>query len=140
MLSFFASILLFVSACTSNSPETNTEITELPVSAEVERRYDEVRAIHDEIMPRRADMIRLEREVLASDLDSSRVAFAKTRFERADDAMMSWMKSEESLTTLAQKMSTEEIKVYIDQREKQIRDVADSMTTSIEYAQQLLTQ
>ncbi len=108
--------------------------------AALEQRYDEVRAIHDEVMPQRANMVRLERAIHEGDLEADVAAFAKTRLERADDAMMEWMRTEESLNTLRKNMSDTDIEEYLNMREIQIRAVADSMHLSIAHAENVLAQ
>ena len=140
MLSFFFSTLLFFGACVSKSENSTAKDDLLPVSARLEKQYDEVIALHDEVMPKRSDMIRLERELNSSSLDTSLVAFAKTRLERADDAMMAWMQSEKSLTNLAENMNENQLEAHILTRKQLIQEVADSMLASILYAEQLLAQ
>jgi len=126
--------------CNFGEADTGSAEVSGIVDQDLEVRYDEVRAIHDEVMPQRGDLIRLERDVRDAELDEDIAAFAKTRLTRADDAMMSWMHTDRSLTSLADSLDRAGIHRFLDEREQEIERVADSMRVAIDYAQQVLAQ
>ena len=106
----------------------------------LENRFDVVRAIHDEVMPERGRLIRLQRSVAGADLGEHVTAFAKTRLERADDMMMNWMYADIPFSTLVDSLDETAIYTYLDTRESDIQEVSDSMMTAIQFAESILAQ
>lgn len=111
----------------------------VPPSA-LENRFDVVRAIHDEVMPERGRLIRLQRTVAGAELGEDVTAFAKTRLERADEMMMNWMYADIPLSTLVDSLDDASIYTYLDLREDEIQAVSDSMMTAIQFAESILAQ
>ncbi len=91
-------------------------------------------------MPERGRLIRLQRTVVGAELGPELTAFAKTRLERADDMMMDWMYADVPLTKLTDSLDEQSIYAYLDEREKEIQNVSDSMMTAIEFAESILAQ
>jgi len=133
--------VLLTASCGSNLSEVDQQMPAqaIPPSA-LENRFDEVRAIHDEVMPERTRIIRLQRGVVNGDLDEELSAFAKTRLERADDMMMNWMYADIPLSTLVDSLEEDPIYSYLDVREKEIKQVSDSMMAAIHFAESILAQ
>lgn len=123
----------------------------------VKKTEDEVLAIHDEVMPKIDDIMKLKKQLklrIAS-LDSlkasgSATATLRTDEEReqasrlvgdltiADSLMMGWM-SHYNGDTLA-KLSSEEALNYLAAQKDQITDVKKRVTTSIEQSRQFLAK
>ena len=100
-------------------------------------RHAEIRAIHDEIMPRRGALVKLERKLARDSNHTARESLALRRLERADDAMMAWMHSEVAYATLRDSLDSDALAAYLDRREREIRAVGDSMEASIRFAEQV---
>ena len=146
-MSFFLASGLALAGCGSDGnraegqpQDSGIASATAPVTPELERRFDEVRAIHDEVMPERGRLVRLQARTMTADLPAATAAFAKTRLARADDMMMDWMYADVSLTQLADSLSEAEIADYLDRRETSIRRVADSMRAAIDYAELTIAQ
>ena len=110
------------------------------IDAGLRERFSEVRALHDEVMPRRSELVDLERRLgePAVGRDTTGLAFAKTRLTRADDAMMTWMYNDEPLEGLVQRLGPTRAAQHLDLRGREMQGVADSMQAAIAYAQSLL--
>jgi len=133
--------VLFFAACNSSEAENTGGVTDQIVPpTQLENRFDEVRAIHDEVMPQRGRLIRLQRNISKAELEKGVTAFAKTRLERADDMMMNWMYADIPLTKLIDSLPENSIYSYLDNREAEILKVSDSMMTSIQFAESILAQ
>lgn len=121
----------------------------------VKKSENEVLAIHDEVMPKIDDIMKLKKQLKQriSSLDSlkasgSAAATLRTDEEKeqatrlvsdltiADSLMMSWM-SHYNGDTLA-KLSSEEALNYLSAQKDQITDVKKRVTTSIEQSRQFL--
>lgn len=140
-LPIISACLIFLGACSGSTPVQPSNDSEATVPpTELESRFDKVRAIHDEVMPERGRLIRLQRKVVGAELDLEITAFAKTRLERADDMMMNWMYADIPLTKLTDSLDEKSIYAYLDEREKEIQNVSDSMMTAIEFAESILAQ
>ena len=115
-------------------------VAERPVDAAIETRHREVMAIHDEVMPDRARLVRLQRELERAPEQNLAYSSARSRLAAADEAMMAWMYADVPLTELVDSLGPEALDAYLDERELTIRDVADSMRVSIAVAEALLAQ
>ena len=137
---FLVCAFLLTACNSSDTQKTEPSTEQLVPSSALENRFDKVRAIHDEVMPERGRLIRLQRAVSASELDGSLSAFAKTRLERADDMMMTWMYADIPLNKLIDSLEESSIYTYLDGRESDIQAVSDSMMTAIQFAESILAQ
>ena len=130
-----------MSACSGSSADKTTDLSNETIPpTELENRFDKVRAIHDEVMPERGRLIRLQKKVAGAELGPELTAFAKTRLERADDMMMDWMYADIPLNELTDSLDEKSIYAFLDQREKEIQNVSDSMMTAIQFTESILAQ
>ena len=131
-------------ACGSPSERAPEQLPGSPgeqlVVPEVRQRADAVLTLHDDVMPERARLMRLQRQLGEVDLPNESRAFAKTRLERADSLMMAWMYSDVPVAELADSLDTQALLEYLAMREAEIRDVADSMHVAMSNAEMLLAQ
>lgn len=118
-------------------PETTPQTQ---ASAGVQAAYDAGMAVHDEVMPRLGEMMRMQRSLDAADLPAEQTAFAKTRLARADDAMMEWMQATIPVPEAVDSFGVDAAPDYFARREADIQGVRDSIETAIRYAQNLLAQ
>lgn len=106
---------------------------------EVKKLYDEVIAIHDEVMPKISDISKLRRKVRKLDNQNpSSLAIIK-QLEDADDGMMNWMSDFQVYKTYAD--SSKESKMrYLEIEKKKIQEVSDQMYSSIKTAKEFLNE
>lgn len=108
--------------------------------AAVQASYDAGMAVHDEVMPRLGEMMRMQRSLAGADLPPAQAAFAKTRLERADEAMMAWMHATIPVSAAVDSFGVDAAPDYFARREAAIEGVRDSIEMAIRYAQNLLAQ
>lgn len=118
-------------ATTTKPQETKSEFT---------KKYLEVQAIHDEVMPKRSELIRLVGQTKRSSLSEADKNEMVLRLERADSMMMQWMYDEIPNEKLQDSLGEKGLIAYLSTREKDINLVADSMLTTISDAKQLIAQ
>ncbi|QSE97368.1 hypothetical protein [Fulvivirga lutea] len=106
LIKFFTlSICLLAISCAGNKTQeeaNSTEESELPKEEQIEKSlYDEVMAVHDEMMPKMESMMEIKgRLIEMSDslreagkaTESSVYVSAVDKIEGADEAMMGWMR------------------------------------------------
>lgn len=118
-----------------------------PENSQQEALKKEVFVIHDEVMPKTADINRLQRKLRAikkdnKSLDSAsqqNITLTLLQLERAHDSMMVWMNNFKSPAKLRASRSHEEIIEYLEEEKLKIQQVRDSMLTSIQAGNQLLS-
>ncbi len=127
--------LLFVFGCQINRSEINEE--------KILR--DEIYAIHDEAMPKTAEIHRLKRQLkkipdqnIPSEIEKKQILETIVLLEKADDSMMSWMSSFKEPAKLRKAKSHAEIMVYLNEEKNKISQVRTDMYESIEKARALL--
>lgn len=98
------------------------------MSAETEALYADVMATHDEVMPKTENIHSLL-EGLKED-DSEKAIFIKSELEKADDAMMSWMRDFQR----PEHVVPENRKTYYESEKIKIENVKTMMLNSIEMA------
>lgn len=109
-------------------------------------KWDEMMAIHDEVMPKMADMNRtvralrpfLEEGALPDKNLKEQVNRAINQIEAADEAMMDWMGEVETLEDLRTDKDHEAIMVYIRDQTEAISKVKADMLSSLANGKQLL--
>lgn len=117
-----------------------------PENARQEALKKEVFVIHDDVMPKTAEINRIQRKLRAVikedttlDADSKKnITLALLQLERAHDSMMVWMNNFKSPAKLRSSRSHEEILEYLEGEKLKIEQVRDSMLNSIEVGNQLL--
>lgn len=125
-------------ACASDAPGAEAaEAAQLvAVSATALARHGEAMAVHDEVMPERGRLVRLQRALADRPGDTA----ALRRLTAADDAMMDWMYAEIPLARLADSLNEAALLTFLDERTRQIGDVADSMRASMAAADRILAE
>lgn len=114
-----------------NSGEKQAE-TLTPADSAIQHLHDEVISIHDELMPKMSDVMRLKgalaakKDSLSAPLQDS-VTVLIGDLEAADDAMMSWMRQFKPKQT-----DSTRLKEYYEEQLKEIRDVQARMNKAIE--------
>jgi prefoldin subunit 5 len=130
---FFISIItatLFF-ACGSSSPDIEKE----------DALRNEVFVIHDEVMPRMAEIVALKGKLEALKPDSTKVAEVEAAISflvKAEDGMMEWMVQFKQPANLRESKKHEEIMAYLEAEKQRISQVRDDMNNSIKAAGQLL--
>ena len=140
-LALAAATCLALAACGDGTTDVDPGAREpIAVDAALEARRAQIMAIHDEVMPERARLVRLQRDLEADGLGGPGDELALTRLSAADDAMMAWMYAEVPLAQLADSLERPALDAYLDEREAAIRAVADSMRASMAFAEETLAQ
>ena len=145
-------LTLFIFACKGEAPKVNTspgEVRKKEMSANKaaqETLYDEVIAIHDEVMPKMSDINRVKRALQehASGLTSPKCEFQEAdrgkikgmvaKLEEADEAMMQWMRNFKK----PENVSHEKMMVFLESEKVKISDVSDLMLSSLEKGEKLM--
>ncbi len=123
----FLTAILLLSAC-------NTE------QSTQEQRWEDMMAVHDEVMPKMGEINRISRAIRAQmdtvppidTLLKLQQLDLLIRLGKAEESMMVWMNELEVLDDLRATKSHQEILRYIDSEKKRIDAVRDSMTASIQ--------
>ncbi len=103
---------------------------------------NEVFAIHDEVMPKMADIVRLKGNLVDFKTDATNEAEVKTalvQLENAEDAMMSWMNNFKAPEKMRDSKSHDEIMGYLQSQKVEITKVRDTMNGSIATAERILS-
>jgi hypothetical protein len=103
---------------------------------------NEVFAIHDEVMPKMSDIVRLKGNLVEFKTDAANEAEVKgalIQLEKAEDAMMSWMNNFKAPEKMRDLKSHDEIMGYLQSQKEEIAKVRDSMNGSISTAERILS-
>lgn len=143
------SLIWLLAACGSGGEEpAAAEETSPQLKAEKEL-YDQMMAVHDEVMPRMGELNRISRSLKEyrenhpemTDATRQRIEQAIEQLEAADEGMMSWMGTDRKPETLRSKdMEHQAIMDYLKKEEAAIRQVKQDMEQSMENGRQLLEQ
>ena len=139
-----ASASLLLSACNGASQPEETTQDEPPAALE-EQRWDEMMAIHDEVMPEMSTLNRIGRQLRtyaeeSQDLtaaESERIEAAVQALETAEEGMWSWMNELQQLERLRREKDHAAIMDYLDGERERISRVRDEMQAAIEQGQAL---
>lgn len=131
-------ILIFTAPFSCSSPDPNIQAQDAL--------RDEVFAIHDEVMPKMADLNRLKARLLEvktgtlklDSLAETQVDAVIFQLEKADEGMMGWMNNFKSPEKLRDTQLPEEILRYLAEEKAKISKVREDMLNSISAAEQLL--
>lgn len=109
--------------------------------------WDEVMAVHDEVMPKTAELNRLATQLRSkiATLDSTQQESKNTMMdailaiERADEGMMNWMAEVQDPEILHGENKThEEIMRYLNEEKNKVNVVRDNILAALERGNQLL--
>lgn len=136
-LLFVLSLLFLAAACGNNVEQLKAEEDELA---------GEVMDVHDEVMPKMAEVNRLSRELdnyyeanketISDELDGQ-IELVQRELEKADDGMMGWMANYRQPEALREEKTHDEIMTYLNEQKALISDVAGQINSSIEEAKKL---
>ncbi len=124
--------LLLVCSCETKNPDFEQE----------DSLRNEVFAIHDEVMPKMSDIVRLKGGLIEMPTDSisgPMVKATNAQLEKSEDAMMNWMNNFKSPEKLRESKNHEEIMAYLENEKLEIAKVRDEMKNSIEAAERILS-
>ena len=130
-VTFLAFAILLPTSCGGPSPSFEQE----------DALRDEVFAIHDEVMPRMSEIVRLKgglKEMPTDTINEAVVRAAQSQLEKAEDAMMGWMNNFTGPEKLRGSKSHEEIMAYLQNEKLEIAKVRDAMNNSIAAAERIL--
>ena len=130
---------VLVLSCGNDATET-AAVDTTEANPELESRYQRLNDLHDEVMPMSAEIARTVRQLDSVAISDGDKAFAKTRLERADEAMMQWMYSHESYESAIERLGAKTAAQHFAIREREMTRIGDSMRVSIPYAKTLLAQ
>lgn len=124
-LFLFAFILL---ACNGSKPQ-HEESSNL---------YDEVMAVHDEVMPKMRDIRVLTKQLKKIDnyADNPQIMGAITQLSKADDAMMDWM----AQFKIPKEGTQQDEKAYLTGQMKSVNNMRDQMMAALDNAQMIVDQ
>ncbi len=109
----------------------------------------EVMAIHDEVMPKTAEVNRLSRQLdayyqnnkasISEEMDG-RIELMQRELEKAEDGMMAWMTSYQQPEVLRETLDHNAIMEQLRDQKKSIQGVADQINTSIKEVKELMAE
>jgi len=131
-----------------NTTQEGSESGPSPEQQAEEQLWDEVMAVHDDVMPEMADINRLTKQMdellqnqKLSDLDRAQVIETMQEIDKAGEGMWNWMAGLKQLEPLrAEGKSHEEIMAYLREQKTEIEQVRDAMRSSISEGKALLDQ
>lgn len=133
-------IVLLLAGCGQTGNQEQQEAN----GTDREQLYDEVIAVHDEVMPKMQTIMNLKEQLrqkidsLAADTVANQAQLEKVRslteaLDQADEAMMSWMRG---FKRDYGEMTEEEIMDYLNQEKEKIEQVAEQTETAIREARE----
>ncbi len=137
--------LLVMNACSKTSEhdhsEHDTETEESPNQA----LYDQVMDVHDEVMPRMDDLMKLKRELQEKIANTPDMVVEKkaqlekviSNLDSASTAMMNWM---HEFNPLPDSVDQEKAREYLESEMERIRKVKSLVTETIEKAKEETTK
>ena len=145
-IAFFSLLfMLFLWSCSGNSASNSTADEAEPQKLE-EQLFDEVMAIHDDVMPEMADINRLTRQLdtllqtnTFPEEKRPQVVATMQALDAADEDMYAWMNGFRQLEAMRNEgMSHEQIMAYLNEEKTKIEQVRDAMRSSIEQGKKLV--
>lgn len=101
--------------------------------------YEEVMAVHDEVMPKMSDMHKLRKQIRKAYPDKSVAGYEQSltvlaKLEEADEGMMEWMAN----FKVPEETDAAQQKAYLMQEKVAIRKVSDDMYAAMATAKTIL--
>ncbi|MCP3931036.1 MAG: hypothetical protein GY705_18285 [Bacteroidetes bacterium] len=144
-LIFFLSIVALITSCSTGTKESGEK-----AEAAQQKLWDEVMAVHDEVMPRMGEINRLKRqfseylgttEVIPDELKSELTAVIG-KLQAADEGMMNWMAGikEKKPETLRATADHETILAGLKDELKKVDKVKEDILSSLKEGTALLAK
>jgi hypothetical protein len=135
---------LLLGACNGAPREDQSGETEETAVLE-EQRWEEMMAIHDEVMPKMSQLNRLGRQLRehaeqTENLDaavSERIEGTVRQLELAEEGMWTWMNELQQLDRLREEKEHAAVMDYLDAEKEEISQVRADMLAAIEQGQAL---
>lgn len=124
-------VLFIIASCGGSRPEIEQE----------DALRNEVFAIHDAVMPRMSEIVKLKGKLRELPMDTTNEAVMRaaiSQLEKAEEGMMDWMNKFTQPEKLRETKSHEEIMQYLSAEKNTISQVRDDMNNSIQVAERLL--
>lgn len=142
--SFFLSFAVAMLAFACGGGASDQSQPEDPTTLE-EQKWEEVMAVHDEVMPKMSEINRLSRSLRdykenQETIDpqaEQRIDAAIQELSTAEERMWDWMNNLKQLDGLREQQSHEEIMNYLNEEKTAIDQVRDEMMSAIEEAEKL---
>jgi len=133
-------------ACNSNTDKKEANNEQASEQEVEEAAWKEVMRVHDEVMPKMADMNRVSRSLkpyleegaLEDKSPQEKVNRAVKELEAADEAMMDWMGAIKQLPELRKEMDHDAIMAYLEKEQEAIAKVKEDMLSSLQSGKTLL--
>ena len=147
-LLFFALLLSGLAASCGDGASSQAEEqneSENPKQAE-QAAWDEMMEVHDEVMPKMADMNRVSRalkgmaEATGDKTAQERINQTVKALESNSEKMMVWMGELQKLSELRENKSHEEVISYLKSEKEEIDKVGEEMMKSLEEGEKLLAE
>ena len=141
-VSLAVAVAILVVSCGGSPSEQNQQ--ENPTALE-EQRWEELMAVHDEVMPKMSEINRLSRslreykenqEAIDPQVEQ-RIDAALEDLSTAEEKMWDWMNNLKQLDGLREQQSHEEVMDYLKEEKDAIHQVRNDMLGAIEEAQKI---
>jgi len=137
---FLSLLVLSMIACGGNDGQVVEEGDTTAEQAE-EQLYEEVMTLHDEVMPKMGELMRLKSQLEEAEVSEemqAKVDQAAQSLENAHEGMMEWMSGLKQLDGMGDDMTHEEIVDYLGAQKSSMAAIQDSTNASIERAKTML--
>lgn len=142
LITMFA--LFLIMSCTKSADQStmNNDSDQTQEEGPNQALYNQMMDIHDEVMPKMDDIMKLKRE-LQEQISNSPDMLAERKQElentiytldSASNSMMNWMHRIHEFNPLADSVNQEKAREYLESEMEEIRKVKELMTESIEKA------
>ena len=113
---------------------------------DIQKSWDEVMAIHDEVMPKISDInatVKSFKNIRENDTENfttyrEQILINLQNLESAEEGMFNWMNELKGLSDLSQSMSKEEVLAYLDDEKVKVSKVKDAILSSLADSKALL--
>jgi hypothetical protein len=137
-------LALTLSACGNQGG--NQQAAQSEATPADEQLWDELMAVHDDVMPKIGDMRRISKQLedmqesgenLSAEMQE-RINLALQKLSDAEETMMDWMRNLKQLEPLRDSMDEQGVMDYLNAEKEKINQVRDAMLGSLEEGLALL--
>src|SRR5687768_5273122 len=142
-LVLFLSVLALASACKkSESTHANGHSEHQESEGGNQKLYEEVMAVHDEVMPKMNDIYKLKEGLKKQIADTPDMAAAKKQemesviiqLDSASESMMVWMRN---FNPIPDSLGVEKARQYLEEQKAAVEEVKEDMLDAIEEAERI---